>query len=48
MMSNVACYSLIVVLSAIAVVFAGPLDSFSWARADKIPIDVNLPWLPCK
>lgn len=26
---------------------AGPLDvALSWARADKIPIDVNLPWLP--
>lgn len=56
MMSYVAYYSLIV-LSAVAVltllpvnigVAAGPLDSFSWARADKIPIDVNLPWLPCK
>jgi hypothetical protein len=23
----------------------GPLD---WARADRLPIDVNLPWLPCK
>lgn len=28
---------------------AGPLDALtSWARADRIPIDVNLPWLPCK
>lgn len=28
---------------------AGPLDvALSWARADKIPIDVNLPWLPCE
>lgn len=28
---------------------AGPLDTaFSWARADRLPIDVNLPWLPCK
>lgn len=26
---------------------AGPLD-LTWARADKLPIDVNLPWLPCK
>ena len=50
-MSYVAYYSLIVV-SAVALlgggVAAGPLDSFSWARADKIPIDVNLPWLPCE
>lgn len=31
--------------------YAGPLDAaFDWARADKLPIDidVNLPWLPCK
>lgn len=30
---------------------SGPLDAaLSWARADKLPIDidVNLPWLPCK
>lgn len=53
MMSHAAYYSLIV-LSAVALlpldvgVAAGPLDSFSWARADKIPIDVNLPWLPCE
>lgn len=33
------------------IVVAGPLDAaLSWARADKLPIeiDVNLPWLPCK
>lgn len=30
-------------------VFSGPLDAaFSWARADNLPIEVNLPWLPCK
>lgn len=52
MMSYAAYYSLIV-LSIVDVlpvekVYAGPLDNFSWARVDKIPIDVNLPWLPCK
>lgn len=27
----------------------GPLDAaLSWARADRIQIDVNLPWLPCE
>lgn len=48
-MSDAAYYSLIIVaLVAFGQVLAGPLDSFSWARADKIPLDVNLPWLPCK
>lgn len=53
MMSYAAYCSLIIVSAVVLLpldnlVAAGPLDSFSWARADKIPIDVNLPWLPCK
>lgn len=28
---------------------SGPIDAaLNWARADRIPIEVNLPWLPCK
>lgn len=44
----VASYGLI---GCVYLACGGPLDAaFDWARADKLPIDidVNLPWLPCK
>lgn len=51
MLSYVASSLVIIYIWAavINISSAGPLDALtSWARADRIPIDVNLPWLPCK
>ena len=45
MLSYGASIIIITVFCFAATVQCGPLD---WARADRIPIDVNLPWLPCK
>lgn len=44
----VVCYCLVGLAHFVR---AGPIDAaLNWARADKLPIeiDVNLPWLPCK
>ncbi|XP_037029466.1 pancreatic triacylglycerol lipase-like [Bradysia coprophila] len=47
-MKNYVVASLITYfLGGIAPINGGPLDTaLSWARADRIPIEVNLPWLP--
>ncbi len=49
-MKNYVVASLITyLLGAITPINCGPLDTaLSWARADRLPIEVNLPWLPCK
>lgn len=52
-MKSYVAIALIKCLLGITITFhstnAGPLDAaFSWARADRLPIEVNLPWLPCK
>lgn len=50
MVNHVASSSILLYIwCSISTSQAGPLDTLtSWARADRIPIDVNLPWLPCK
>lgn len=38
---------ILLIAALIPVVYsAGILDSWQWARSDKI--EVNIPWLPCK
>lgn len=49
---NVALIFIVTVWVIYNPICGGPVtsvqDPFSWARADRLPIDANIAWLPCK
>lgn len=49
---NVALIFIVTVWGVYNPICGGPVtnvqDPFSWARADRLPIDANIAWLPCK
>lgn len=50
--NNVALIFIVTVWGVYNPICGGPVtsvqDPFSWARADRLPIDANIAWLPCK